>query len=62
MDQVLLLDAEAGMGQAVGQLAVVGEEQEPLGVGVEPPDREHPGLGRHQLHHRRPAVGVLRRS
>ena len=46
LDQVLLVDAEARVGEAVGQVAVVGEQQQALGVGVEPADGEHPGLGR----------------
>ena len=45
LGQVLLLHPEGGMGQALGQLAVVGEDQQPLAVGVEPAHREHPGLG-----------------
>ena len=56
LGEILLLDAEARMGEAVGELAVVGEQQQPLGVGVEPADREHPRLGGHELDHRRPAV------
>ena len=44
LDEVLLLDAVARVGDAVGQLAVVGEQQQSLGVGVEPPDGEHPRL------------------
>ena len=50
-----------GVGDAVGQLAVVGQQQQALGVGVEPADREHPRLGRHELDDGRPAVGVLGR-
>ena len=57
--QVLLLEPVAGMGDAVGQLAVVRQQQQALGVGVEAPDREHPRLGRHQLDDGRAAVGVL---
>ena len=34
------------MGQPVGEVAVVGEQQQALGVGVEAADREHPRLGR----------------
>ena len=59
--QVLLVDAVAGVGDAVGQLAVVGQQQQALGVGVEPADREHPRLGRHELDDGRAAVGVLGR-
>ena len=40
-------------------VAVVGEDEQPLGVTVEPADREHPGLGRHQRDDRRPPLGVV---
>ena len=43
--QVLLLHPVAGMRQAVG-LAVVCEDQQPLGVAVQPPHGEDPGPGR----------------
>ena len=39
----------ARVGDAVGQLAVVRQQQQALGVDVEPPDREDPRLGRHEL-------------
>ena len=42
------------------QVAVVREEQESLGVLVEPPDREHAWLGRHELGHNRTTVRVRR--
>ena len=35
LGEVLLVDAVARVGDAVGQLAVVGEQQQALGVGVE---------------------------
>ena len=35
-----------GMGQPVGQLTVVGEDEQPLGVLIEAADGEHPGLRR----------------
>ena len=60
--QVLLVDAVAGVGDAVGQLAVVREQQQALGVGVEAADREHPRLVGHELDHGRAAVGVLGRG
>ena len=47
------------VGQAVGQLAVVGQQQQALGVEVEAADREHPGLGGHQVDHRGAALGVV---
>ena len=46
LGEVLLLHAEARMGEPVGELAVVGEEQQALGVAVEPADGEHPRLVR----------------
>ena len=58
LGQVLLLHAEGGMGQTVGQPAVVGEQQETLCVGVEAPDREDPGHPGHESHGRGPALGV----
>src|SRR3546814_5063413 len=42
------------------EVAVVGHEEQALGVGVESAHREHPRLGGHQLHDRRTAVGVGR--
>ena len=59
--QVLLVEPVAGMGDAVGQLTVVRQQQQALGVGVEAADREHPRLGGHELDDGRAAVGVLRR-
>ena len=47
------------VGEPVGEVAVVGEQQQALGVGVEAPDREHPGLGRHEVDHGRPALRVV---
>ena len=54
LDEVLLLDAEGRMGEALGQVAVVGEHEQPLAVGVEPAHREDAGLVGHELDHRRP--------
>ena len=42
-DLVDLGDAEAGMRQAEGQVAVVRQQQGPFGVEVEPPDGIDPG-------------------
>src|SRR5439155_1734387 len=38
---VLLVDLVARMSQTVGDLAVVSDQQQPRGVCVQPPDREH---------------------
>ena len=45
----------------MGQLAVVGEQQQPLGVDVEAADGEHPRLGRHEVDDGGPALGVAGR-
>ena len=62
LGQVLLLHPVAGVGEPVGQIAVVGQQQQPLGVGVEAADGEHPRLGRHQVDHGRAALRVARRG
>ena len=54
--QVLLVQPVAWVGDAVGQLAVVRQQQQALGVGVEAPDGEHPRLVRHELDDGRAAV------
>lgn len=42
----------AGVGQALGQGAVVGQEQQPLGVPVQPPHGVDPDPGvRHKVGH-----------
>ena len=60
--QVLLLDPVAGVGQAVGQVPVVGQHQQPLGVDVEAADGKDPGVAGHQVDHGGPALGVGRRG
>ena len=62
LGQVLLLDAVGRMGEAVGEVAVVGEQQQPLGVRVETADREHPRLGRHEVGDDRAAAAGRRAS
>ena len=49
LHEVLLLDPERRMGEALGQVAVVGEHEQALAVGVEPPHREHAGLVGHEV-------------
>ena len=44
---------------SVREVAVVGEEEEPLGRHVEAADREDPGLGGHEAGHGRAALGVV---
>ena len=58
LGQVLLLDPERRMGEPMREVAVVREEQQPLGVGVEPTDREHPRLGGHEVGDDRPSLRV----
>ena len=54
-----LLHPVARMHQVMGEVAVVGEEQETAGVGVQPSDREQPAPGRQQLANRTPPLGVV---
>ena len=58
--QVRAGNAVARVGQAVGQLAVVGQQDQPGGVGVEPADRIEALPAGHELHDRRPALRVVR--
>jgi len=53
------LDAEPGVGEAVGQFAVVGDQQQPLAVFIEATDGEQP-LGRlgKEVNHPGPTLGV----
>ena len=41
-DPVLPFVAQRGMEESVAELSVVGEEHEPLGIEIEPPDRKEP--------------------
>src|SRR6266508_2892383 len=59
LSKVPLLDAVARMGKAVGEVAVIGEQDQPLGVPVQPADRDHPRVLWHHLDHRRPALRVI---
>ena len=47
-ERVLTLDAEARMEDPLGPVAVVGQQEHPLGVLVEPADRIEPGTLRHE--------------
>ena len=49
LDEVRLLDAVARMREQLREIAVVREEQEALGVDVEPADGEHAGVVGHEL-------------
>ena len=57
-DPVRLVDAVARMGDAVGELAVAGEQQQPPAVGVEAADGHQPGDVRHQVTHGATALRV----
>ena len=50
-DVVLLLESEARVHDPVRHVAVVREEEKPLGVSVQPSDRVDPLGEVHQLHH-----------
>src|SRR5262245_13231957 len=72
LGQVLLLDLEPRVREPVRELAVVGQQQEALGVPVEPPDREHVHVLRKQVgqvpfgvrvaHRGRDAPGLVERE
>jgi len=57
---ICLGDLEARVGQPVGELAVVGEEDQAGGVGVEPADRIQPLGPTDELDHRRPPLRIAR--
>ena len=58
LNEVFLLDAIPGMGEEIGQLTVVGDEDQPFAHSVEPADGEQPLLARDEIDDARPAVGV----
>ena len=58
LHEVLLVHTEARVGEAVGEVAVVGEQQQPLRVGIEATDGEHPRLGGHQVDHHRASLRI----
>ena len=60
LDDVLLQDTEARVGEMVRQFAVVGQDQKPLGHYVEPADREDAGHVGQEIEHSGPALGVER--
>ena len=55
-----LPDPVARMGEQLGELAVVGEQDQPGAVRVEAPDRVEPPPRAHELDHGRPPVRVAR--
>ena len=58
--QVFLVDPERWVRQSVGQFAVVGEEQQPLGLRVEPAHGKHARLAGHESDHGRAPLGIRR--
>src|SRR5262245_5151826 len=59
LDLVDLADTEARMGQPVRQLTVVGYQQEPLAVFIEPAHGEEPfAAARKQVDNARPSPGI----
>ena len=60
-----LVDARhlvARVRHALGEGAVVREQDQALGRDVEPPDREQPRQLRHEVHHRLPPLGIAARA
>ena len=57
---VLLFDPEPRVRESKGQLAIVGEQHQPLGIDIEPPDGIDALRIRHELDHGRPALGIVR--
>jgi len=59
LHQILLLDAIARMGQKIGQVAVVGDQDQPFAHPIKAADGEQPSFRRHEIHHSRSARGVI---
>ena len=60
MGEVFLLDAERRMGEPVGELAVVGEDEQTLSHQVEAADRKDARLGRNEAGDGGPSLRVVR--
>lgn len=56
---ILLLDLEARVRQPIGQLTVIGEQQQPFAILVEPPNWEQPRRVIDQVDHCLAALGVF---
>ncbi len=48
------------MGQSVGEVAIVGKQEQPFAVGVEPTDRKEPFIARNQPHNCWAAMRIVR--
>jgi hypothetical protein len=57
---VLLLDFEPRMHDTVGNLPVIRQQQQPLGLTIEPTDGNHSLVDRYKIHHRVPPALVGR--
>ncbi len=60
LDEVLLFHAVARVGEQLGEVAVVGQQQQPFGVEVEAADGEDARLLRNEVEHGGAIVGVVR--
>jgi hypothetical protein len=58
-DVILLVEAVARMHDAIRDVAIVGQEQQALGVAVEPADGIDPLGNRHQIHYRAAVALIL---
>jgi hypothetical protein len=59
LHEVFLLDAIPGMRQEVGELTVIGEQDEPFAHAIETPHRKQPAVTRHEINHPRPSGRVV---
>ncbi len=62
LGQILLFDSERGMRQPLRKFAVIGEQEKAFCGGVETTYREHPGLGRHEVHNLGATLRIGRRG
>jgi len=61
LHEVGLRHLMTGMGQLVGELTVVGQDQQTVGVGVQTPDMEEPLMPGHVLLEAGPALRIVHR-
>ena len=59
LHQVFFLDAIPRVGEQIGELAIVREQDEALARAVEPPDGEEPLLSGHEIDDPRPPRGIV---
>ncbi len=58
---ILFFDLKARMCQPKCQVAVVGQQDQPFAIGIQPTNRKEPLIARHQSHNGGPAMRVIRR-